>query len=40
MTCSLIGAIGFALVLAAFRHNRLPEVDLVPIPVREAPKPR
>ena len=36
MTCSLIGVIGFALVVAAFRNNRLPEPDLIPIPVREA----
>ncbi len=38
MTCTLIGIAGFALVLAAFRHNWLPEPDMIPIPVGAAPQ--
>ncbi|MDH3667102.1 MAG: hypothetical protein OEN23_09260 [Paracoccaceae bacterium] len=40
MTCTLIGIAGFALVLAAFRHIRLPQPDMIPIPIREAPQGR
>ena len=37
MSCTVIGLIGFTLVLAAFRHNWLPQPEMIPIPVRETP---